>query len=53
MNNKTRSMLKALAVIVVLVAVLLETGILNLPSLLRYSFWMVVVSFGVLLISSR
>ncbi len=53
MSNKTRSMLKAIAVIVVLVAVLMEVGVFVIPALRGYMFWMVVISFGVLLISSR
>jgi hypothetical protein len=53
MSNKTRSILKAIAVIVVLLAVLMQLRIIIIPSVSYYTFWMVVVAFGVLLISSK
>lgn len=53
MSNKTRSILKAIAVIVVLIAVLMELDIVSIRSVNPYSFWMAVISFGVLLISSK
>lgn len=53
MSNKTRSILKAIAVIVVLLAVLMELRVVIIPSLYLYSFWMVVISFGILLIGSK
>lgn len=53
MSNRTRSILKAIAVIVVLIAVLMELDIVAIRSVNPYSFWMVVISFGILLISSK
>ena len=53
MSNKTRSILKAIAVIVVLMAVLMQLRIVIIPSVSYYTFWMVVIAFGVLLISSK
>jgi hypothetical protein len=53
MSNKTRSILKAIAVILVLLAVLMDLGIIFIPALAYYKFWIVVIAFGLVLISSR
>jgi len=53
MSNKTRSILKAVAVVVVLLCVLMKLGIIAIPALSAYTFWMVVVAFGLMLIASR
>ena len=53
MSNKTRSILKAIAVILVLLAVLMRLQIVIIPSISVYNFWIVVIAFGVVLISSR
>ena len=53
MSNKTRSILKAIAVVIVLMAVLMELNIVLIPAIAVYKFWMVVVAFGVMLITSK
>jgi hypothetical protein len=53
MSNKTRSVLKIIAVVLVLVAVMMHIGWLSVPTLPLYRFWMVVLGFGLLLISSK
>jgi hypothetical protein len=53
MNNKMRSMLKVIAVLLVLLAVLMELHVVSIPSLLRAKFWMVVVAFGLMLITTK
>ncbi len=53
MSNKTRSILKAVAVIIVLVAVLMDLHIIIIPAISVYKFWMVVAAFGIMLISSK
>jgi hypothetical protein len=53
MSNKTRSIIKAVAVIVVLLCVLMKLGVVAIPALSAYTFWMVVVAFGLLLIASK
>ncbi|MFW5760392.1 MAG: twin-arginine translocation signal domain-containing protein [Cyclobacteriaceae bacterium] len=53
MGRKFRNFLKGIAVLVATVAVLLEMDILNLPGLAIYSFWILVISFAVVLIASR
>jgi hypothetical protein len=53
MSNKTRSILKAIAVILVLLAVLMQLQIVIIPAISVYKFWIVVIAFGVVLITSR
>ncbi|MFZ5970386.1 MAG: hypothetical protein ACOYXA_02225 [Bacteroidota bacterium] len=53
MSNKTRSILKAVAVLVVLLAVAMQLQWIIIPAISAYKFWMVVFAFGVLLIASR
>ena len=53
MSNKTRNILKAIAVILVLLAVLMHLQIIIIPAISVYKFWIVVLSFGLLLISSK
>ena len=53
MSNKTRSILKALAVVIVLLAVLMDLSIVIIPVIAVYKFWMVVAAFGIMLISSK
>lgn len=53
MSNKTRSILKAIAVIFVLLAVLMQLQIIIIPSVSVYKFWIVVIAFGLLLITSK
>jgi len=53
MSNKTRSILKAIAVLIVLLCVAMQLGWVAIPALSGYKFWLVVIAFGVLLISSK
>ncbi len=53
MSNKTRSILKVLAIIVVLLTVLMQLQIVLIPALSGYSYWMVVLSFALLLLASK
>ncbi len=53
MSNKTRSLLKAIAVILVLVAVLIQLAYISIRYVDANRFWMVVTGFGLLLVSSR
>ena len=52
MNNKMRSVLKVVAVLLVLLAVLMELNIVFIPALAGIKFWMVVIVFGLMLITS-
>lgn len=53
MSNKTRSVIKAIAVILVLLAVLMHLGWLVIPAIAIYKFWIVVIGFGLLLIGGK
>ncbi|MBT1702500.1 hypothetical protein [Chryseosolibacter indicus] len=53
MSNKTRSILKAIAVILVLLCVMMQLGWIAIPAISIYKFWIVVIAFGLLLISSK
>ena len=53
MSNKTRSILKAIAVILVLLAVVMHLQVILIPALAGYNFWIVIIAFGLMLISSK
>lgn len=53
MSNKTRNLLKLIAVIIVVVMVLMHTGIIGIPMLNPYKFWLMAVAFGLVIISSK
>ncbi len=53
MSNKTRSILKAIAVVLVLVAVAIHLGWISIPAINMYRFWMVILAFGLMLITSK
>lgn len=53
MSRKTRSLVKGSAVIIAGIAVLLYMGILNIPALAGYSFWILLIGFGLVLLVSR
>jgi hypothetical protein len=53
MSNRTRSILKAVAVIIVLLAVVMQLQWVIIPSISVYKFWLVVIAFGLLLISTK
>lgn len=53
MSNRTRSVLKAVAVIIVLLAVVMQLQWVIIPSISVYKFWLVVIAFGLLLITSK
>ncbi len=53
MSNKTRSVLKALAVILVILAVVMQLELIIIPSLIAYKFWLAIIGFALLLFASR
>jgi len=53
MSNRTRSILKAAAVVIVLLAVVMQLQWVIIPSISVYKFWLIVIAFGLLLISSK
>jgi len=53
MSRRTRFLLRFFAILLVLVAVLMELGTIHVSFLVGYKFWMSVLGFGLLLISSK
>jgi hypothetical protein len=53
MSNKTRSILKAIAVIMVLLAVAMQLGWISIPAIGIYRFWISIIAFGLLLIGGK
>ena len=53
MSRRNRSLIKFVAILVVLVSVLLEMNVLNLNFLEPYKYWMSVLGFGMLLLVSK
>ena len=53
MSNKTRSILKAIAVVLVLLAVVMKLGSVTIPALAAFTVWMVVVGFALVLFGSK
>ena len=53
MSRKTRSLIKTLAILVVLISVFLELDVLNLSIIEPYKYWMTVLGFGLLLLVSK
>jgi hypothetical protein len=53
MSNRTRSILKAIAAICVLLAVVMKLGYVSIPAIAAYTFWMVVLGFALLLVASK
>lgn len=53
MSNKTRSILKGVAVLLVLLAVLMELRVVIIPAVAVYKFWIVVIGFSFLMIGSK
>jgi hypothetical protein len=53
MNNKMRSVLRIIAVLLVLLAVLMHLGFVSIPALAGIKFWMVVIAFCLMVVSSK
>jgi hypothetical protein len=53
MSNKTRSILKAIAVILVLLCVMMQLQWVVIPAIAGYKFWIVVIAFATVLIASK
>lgn len=53
MSNKTRNIIKGIAVLLVLLAVMMQMQWVLIPALAVYKFWMVVIAFALVLITSH
>jgi len=53
MSNKTRSILKVAAIVLVLLAIMMQLGWIVIPAIIGYKFWIVVIAFGLLMIGAK
>jgi hypothetical protein len=53
MSNKTRSILKVTAIVLVLLALTMHLGWVVIPAISVYKFWIVIIAFGLLLVGSK
>lgn len=53
MSRKTRNILKALAILIVLLAVLMQLQVIIIPAISIYKFWMVIAAFATVLLVSK
>jgi hypothetical protein len=53
MSNRTRSIVKGIAVLIVLLTVMMQMNWIAIPAIAAYKYWLVVIAFGLVLISSK
>lgn len=53
MSNRTGSLIRGVAVLLVILAILMNLQFIIIPSLSPYTFWIVVIAFGMMLFTSR
>lgn len=53
MNNKVRSVIRGVAVILVLLCIVMQLRWVIIPTVEAYRFWIVVLSFGMILLTSK
>ena len=51
MNRRLKTILRALAILLVIVAVLMEIQVMIVPALGIYKFWMVVTGFAIWMVT--
>jgi len=55
MSSKTRKILRAISIIIVLVAVFIQLGFINIkiPDITNNIIWLMIIAYGLLLATSR
>lgn len=53
MSNKTRNIIKVVALIIVGICLLMELNVVNIPSLHPHKFWLMTIAFAMVLISGK
>ncbi|HRJ29099.1 MAG: hypothetical protein KF846_05370 [Cyclobacteriaceae bacterium] len=53
MSNKNRNIIKGIAVLLVLLAVMMQMQWVVIPAIVAYKFWLVVIAFGLVLVASK
>jgi len=52
MSRKTKNLIKLVAIVVVLILVFMELGVVAIPALVGYKFWLSIIAFCMVLIAS-
>ncbi len=53
MSNRSRSIVKGIAVVLVLLAVIMQMQWVIIPAISVYKFWLVVIAFGMVLLATK
>lgn len=53
MSNKTKALLKGISIIIAILVILMELDFISIPVLNPHKIWMLVISYGILLVSSK
>lgn len=55
MNSKTRKILRAISIVIVLVAVFIQLDFiqLNVPQITENIVWLMIIAYGLLLVTSK
>lgn len=53
MSNKTRSLIKGIALVIVALCVLTHMDIFTVKQIAQYKFWLMVIAFGMTLLVSK
>ena len=53
MSRKNRSLIKGFAVIIAGISILSYMGVLVIPGLSQYNYWILVIAFGLVLLVSK
>jgi hypothetical protein len=55
MSSKTRKILRAISILIVLIVVFLQLDILNIPieEITENKIWLMIIAYGLLIITSR
>lgn len=53
MNRKTKNLIRLIAIIIVAVCTLMKLEVVEIPALSPHVFWLMLISFGSVLLVSR
>lgn len=48
-NKKTRNIILLISVVLAIIAVFMEIGLVIIPGLVAYKFWLLVIAYGLIL----
>ncbi|MFQ3213996.1 MAG: hypothetical protein ACJAT1_002036 [Marivirga sp.] len=52
MSRKTKNLIKLIAIVLVLILVFMQLGIIAIPAIVAYKFWLSIIAFCMVLIAS-